>query len=455
MARDLDYAGKRVAVIGSGATAMTLVPAMTDRAEHVTMVQRTPTWVVSAPSQDPIANALRKVLPNGLAFELTRQKNRRFGEYVYRQTRTNPDRVRRRLLSELAKHLPQEQIDAHFTPSYNPWDQRVCLAADADLFEAISTGKADVVTDTIDRFTETGLQLDSGTHIDADIIVTATGLNLVTIGEMDLDIDGEKIDFSELWTYKGLGYSEIPNLISIFGYINASWTLRADLIVEYGWLLPHAQHRHRHRHPVSARAISTCRRPFIDDFPAGYAAANDADAAQAGRSDPWLQHPIGERGHEAHRQGTRRRRRHGFRLAEHPIEHLGGGVPTDRRRFLVIRRRDGPGVAVVCAVEDSQRDVVQPLGGVEVSLVHLDRLDLVGGNTDQRFSDRVDAEVGVTRVGVVGEERWMPHRTGRKPVRQFLHGLVHVPGAETEPDGRHGSIRPLERISAALRSICT
>ncbi len=288
---DLDYAGKRVAVIGSGATAVTLVPAMTDRAEHVTMVQRTPTWVVSAPSQDPIANALRKVLPNGLAFELTRQKNRRFGEYVYRQTRTNPDRVRRRLLSELAKHLPQEQIDAHFTPSYNPWDQRVCLVPDADLFEAINAGKADVVTDTIERFTETGIQLDSGTHVDADIIVTATGLNLVTIGEMDFDIDGEKIDFSELWTYKGLGYSEIPNLISVFGYINASWTLRADLIVEYGCrLLNHMRNTGTDTATPRLRPsdLDMSRRPFIDGFPAGYMQRMMPMLPKQGDRAPWL-----------------------------------------------------------------------------------------------------------------------------------------------------------------------
>jgi cation diffusion facilitator CzcD-associated flavoprotein CzcO len=231
------------------------------------------------------------VLPNGLAFELTRQKNRRFGEYVYRQTRTNPDRIRRRLLSELAKHLPKDQIDAHFTPSYNPWDQRVCLVPDADLFEAIKAGKADVVTDTIERFTETGIQLDSGTHVDADIIVTATGLNLVTIGEMDLDIDGEKIDFSELWTYKGLGYSEIPNLISVFGYINASWTLRADLIVEYGCrLLNHMRNTGTDTATPRLRPsdLDMPRRPFIDDFPAGYMQRMMPMLPKQGNRAPWL-----------------------------------------------------------------------------------------------------------------------------------------------------------------------
>ena len=337
-------------------------------------MQRTPTWVVSAPSQDPIANALRKVLPNGLAFELTRQKNRRFGEYVYRQTRTNPDRVRRRLLSELAKHLPQDQIDAHFTPTYDPWDQRLCLVPDADLFDALNRGDASVVTDAIAKFTETGIQLDSGEHLDADIIVTATGLNLVTIGEMDFDIDGDPVDFAQRWTYKGLAYSDIPNLISVFGYINASWTLRADLIVEYGCrLLNHMRNTGTDTATPRLRPsdLDMPRRPFIDDFPAGYMQRMMPMLPKQG-DRALAQHPVGERGHEAHRQGNRRRRRHGLRLAEHLIEHLGGGVPTDRRRFLVVRRRDRPGVAVVRAVEDSQRDVVQPLDGVEVALVHLD-----------------------------------------------------------------------------------
>ena len=288
---NFDYADKRVVVIGSGATAVTLVPAMTDKAAHVTMLQRTPTWVVSAPSQDPIANGLRKVLPDSLAYTITREKNRRFTEMIYNRTRTKPEKVREKLLKELGKHLPQDQIDAHFTPTYNPWDQRLCLVPDADLFEAIKADKATVVTDTIERFTETGIQLDSGDHLDADVIVTATGLNLVTIGDMDFDIDGEKLDFSETWTYKGVAYSGIPNLISVFGYINASWTLRADLLVEYGCrLLNHLRDTGTSTATPRLRPSDATmpRRPFIADFPAGYMQRMMPMLPKQGDREPWV-----------------------------------------------------------------------------------------------------------------------------------------------------------------------
>ena len=288
---DLDYTDKRVVVIGSGATAVTLVPAMADDAAHVTMLQRTPTWVVSAPSQDPVANGLRKVLPDSLAYTLTREKNRRFTEMIYNRTRTKPEKVREKLLKELGKHLPQDQIDAHFTPTYNPWDQRLCLVPDADLFEALKADKATVVTDTLERFTETGIQLDSGDHLDADIIITATGLNLVTIGDMDFDLDGEKLDFSETWTYKGVAYSGIPNLISVFGYINASWTLRADLLVEYGCrLLNHMRDTGTATATPRLRPsdATMARRPFIDDFPAGYMQRMMPMLPKQGDREPWV-----------------------------------------------------------------------------------------------------------------------------------------------------------------------
>ncbi len=288
---DLDYADKRVVVIGSGATAVTLVPAMADTAAHVTMLQRTPTWVVSAPSEDPLANRLRKILPAKVAYKLNREKKSRFTEMVYNRTRTHPEKVREKLLDELGKHLPQAEIDAHFTPSYNPWDQRLCLVPDADLFEALNAGSASVVTDTIERFTETGIQLDSGAHLDADIIVTATGLNLVTIGEMDIDIDGEKVDFSETWTYKGLAYSGLPNLISVFGYINASWTLRADLVVAYGCrLLNHMRDTGTTTATPRLRPSDADmpRRPWIDDFPAGYMQRMMPMLPKQGDRAPWL-----------------------------------------------------------------------------------------------------------------------------------------------------------------------
>lgn len=231
---DLDYAGKRVIVIGSGATAMTLVPAMAAEASHVTILQRSPTYVVSRPDVDLIANTLRKFLPDSLAYRLTRWKNISRQQLVYKKTRTEPDKIRQLLLGMVRQELgPDYDVAKHFTPTYNPWDQRLCLVPNSDLFNAINAGKASVVTDQISTFTETGIALESGEHLEADLIVSATGLRLVTLGEMEFYVDGQPVDFSKTWTYKGFAYSNIPNLASSFGYINASWTLRADLICEY------------------------------------------------------------------------------------------------------------------------------------------------------------------------------------------------------------------------------
>jgi monooxygenase len=231
---DLDYAGKRVVVIGSGATAMTIVPAMAPDVEHVTMLQRSPTYVVARPDVDAIANTLRKLLPDSIAYKVTRKKNVTLQQLMYKKTRDDPEKVKELLLGEVRTALgPDYDVEAHFTPSYNPWDQRLCLIPNSDLFDAINSGKASVVTDTIRTFTETGIELDSGATLDADIIVTATGLRLVTLGEAELVVDGRPVDFSKTWTYKGFAYSDVPNLATSFGYINASWTLRADLICEY------------------------------------------------------------------------------------------------------------------------------------------------------------------------------------------------------------------------------
>jgi len=231
---DLDHSGKRVIVIGSGATAMTLVPAMAEEASHVTILQRSPTYVVSRPDVDRIANNLRRYLPAAIAYRLTRWKNISRQQLVYKKTRTDPDKVRQLLLSMVRQELgPDYDVDKHFTPTYNPWDQRLCLVPNGDLFNAINSGKASVVTDQISTFTETGITLVSGEHLQADLIVSATGLNLVTLGEMEFYVDGQLVDFSRTWTYKGFAYSDIPNLASSFGYINASWTLRADLTCEY------------------------------------------------------------------------------------------------------------------------------------------------------------------------------------------------------------------------------
>mgnify|MGYP005989706181 CR=1 FL=1 len=289
---DLDYVGKRIVVIGSGATAVTLVPAMADSgAGHVTMLQRSPTWMVAAPAKDPIANLLRKVLPADRAYRLTRAKNVNLTDKVYKRSRTHPEKVAKALRKRLRKHFTEDQIDEFFTPQYDPWDQRLCLVPDADLFNAMKTGKAEIVNGTIDSFTESGIQLSSGEHLDADIIVTATGRNLVTIGEMDFDVDGEIVDFSQRWSYKGFSYSDMPNLLSTFGYINASWTLRADLVSAYACrILNHmAESGTTTATPVLRPSdVDMPRRPWVDDFSAGYMARMMPLLPKQGDREPWI-----------------------------------------------------------------------------------------------------------------------------------------------------------------------
>jgi len=232
--KDLDYSGKRVVVIGSGATAVTLVPEMAKQAAHVTMLQRSPTYVVSRPGSDAIANALRAVLPKQMAYDVIRWKNVTLGMWFYAQTRKYPGKVKTALLGRVAKLLPEGyDMERHFTPSYNPWDQRLCLVPDGDLFAAISSGRAEVVTDTIDRFEAGGIRLASGTLVEADIVVAATGLKLEALGGLSIRVDGEPRRVADTLAYKGMMFSGLPNLAVSFGYINASWTLRSDLIAGY------------------------------------------------------------------------------------------------------------------------------------------------------------------------------------------------------------------------------
>ena len=289
---DLDHTGKRVVVIGSGATAMTLVPALADGAAHVTMLQRSPTYVVSRPDTDRVANALRAVLPEKTAYHLTRTKNVALQQWIYQQTRTQPDKVRTRLLDMVRNELgPDYDVDTHFTPRYDPWDQRLCLVPNGDLFAAIRSGRASVVTDEIVRFTEQGIELASGEVLEADIIVTATGLQLVTLGEMDFVVDGEPVDFARTWTYKGFAYSDVPNLASSFGYINASWTLRADLTCEYVCrLLNHMAETGTVQCTPRLRASdrSMPERPWIDGFSAGYMQRVMHRFPRQGDREPWL-----------------------------------------------------------------------------------------------------------------------------------------------------------------------
>jgi len=289
---DFDDRGKQVVVIGSGATAMTLVPAMAKTAGHVTMLQRSPTYVVAAPDTDAIANALRKVLPESLAYRITRLKNTALQQFLYKRARANPAKAKAQLLKMVRKQLgPDYDVDKHFTPSYNPWDERLCLVPNGDLFEAITSGTASVVTDTIDTFTETGIRLTSGEELPADIIVTATGLQMVTLGEMAVVVDGEPVDFANTFTYKGFAYSGVPNLASSFGYINASWTLRADLICEYVCrLLNHMRETGTTactpRLRPSDRTMTT--QPWIVGFSPGYMQRSMDQFPKQGDREPWM-----------------------------------------------------------------------------------------------------------------------------------------------------------------------
>ena len=289
---DLDYTGKKVVVIGSGATAMTIVPAMADTAEHITMLQRSPTYVVSRPDQDAIANRLRKVLPSGLAYDITRLKNTTLQQVMYKRMRSRPEQSKEQLLKMVRSEMGDDyDVDTHFTPSYYPWDQRLCLIPNSDLFNAIKSGKASVVTDTIDTFTTTGVKLASGDELDADIVITATGLQMVTLGEMDIVVDGEPVDFSKTWTYKGFAYSDVPNLASSFGYINASWTLRADLICEYVCrLLNHMAETGTVQCTPRLRASDADmpERDWIENFSSGYMQRVMHMLPKQGDREPWI-----------------------------------------------------------------------------------------------------------------------------------------------------------------------
>ena len=289
---DLDYAGKRVVVIGSGATAVTIVPSMADKAAHVTMLQRSPTYMVSRPDHDVLANRMRKVLPPKMAYNLTRFKNTWRQQLVYNKTRTDPNKVKQLLLGGIKMELGAEyDIAKHFTPNYNPWDQRLCLVPNGDFFKSMREGKASVVTDHIASFTETGIQLASGEHLDADIIVTATGLELVTLGEMDFFVDGNQVDFAKTWTYKGFAYSDIPNMASTFGYINASWTLRSDLTAEYVCrLLNHMRKKGVVQCTPRLREQdhNMKERPWIDGFSSGYMQRMMHRMPRQGDHEPWI-----------------------------------------------------------------------------------------------------------------------------------------------------------------------
>lgn len=288
----LDYRGKRVVVIGSGATAVTLVPSMARDAAHVTMLQRSPSYVVSRPSSDAVARVLQRVLPAGWAYAVVRWKNILLHRWLYRRARRYPAAARKRLIGWVRDALgPDYDVDTHFAPAYDPWDQRVCAVPDGDMFKAIREGRASVVTGRIERFTETGILLESGKELAADLIVTATGFNLVTPGEMQFEVDGVPLDFSTAWTYRGMMFSDVPNLVYTMGYVNASWTLRVDLTSEFLCrLLNHMDATGTRRVTPRLREADhgMVPRPWLESFTPGYVQRYVDRLPRQGDREPWI-----------------------------------------------------------------------------------------------------------------------------------------------------------------------
>jgi cation diffusion facilitator CzcD-associated flavoprotein CzcO len=286
---DLDYAGKRVVVIGSGATAVTLVPAMAKTAAHVTMLQRSPTYIVSLPEQDVVAGMLQRMLPFRVASSIARWKNIAFMTYVYRLARRRPELAKKNILKRVTDELGKDyDVARHFTPAYNPWEQRLCLVPDGDLFAAIREGRASVVTDQIDTFTETGIQLKSGSELKADIIVTATGLVLEILGGVEVCVDGKQVDFSKTLSYKGVMFSDVPNLASVFGYINASWTLKADLISSYVARLIAYMNKKGYAQVTPRIGDGDMKPvPFVEHFSSGYIQRSLEKLPKQGTNTPW------------------------------------------------------------------------------------------------------------------------------------------------------------------------
>jgi monooxygenase len=285
---DLDYADKRVVVIGSGATAMTLVPALAKDAAKVTMLQRSPTYVVSMPGEDGIAIRLRRFLPDRLVYPIVRWKNVLLQGVSYRLSRKRPELMKRLLRKGVMKALPPGyDVDTHFKPRYNPWDQRLCLVPDADLFQALGDGSAEIVTDRVKTFTEGGIELESGSELEADIVITATGLNLLFLGGVRITIDGEEPDVSRALTYKGMMLNDIPNFAYTLGYTNASWTLKADLTSEYICRL--LNHMDAAGYRVCMPKVtdpSVTEEPLLD-FNSGYVLRSLDHLPKQGSKEPW------------------------------------------------------------------------------------------------------------------------------------------------------------------------
>jgi cation diffusion facilitator CzcD-associated flavoprotein CzcO len=286
---DFDATGKRIVVIGSGATAVTLVPNLAGAAAHVTMLQRTPSYVMSLPGRDPLAQFLRSKLPVRLAYPIVRWKNVLVSTAFYQFSRRWPDAARKVLRRMTRKQVPDVDVDTHFNPPYDPWDQRLCLVPDGDLFRTLRRGQATIATGRIETFTRTGVQLESGEHLDADVIVTATGLNLLAMGGMTLSVDGAPVELSETVSYKGMMLSGVPNFSMVIGYTNASWTLKADLVNRYVCRLIGFLDARGYASATPVAPPEGADQPFLD-LASGYVQRSLADLPRQGRRRPWKLH---------------------------------------------------------------------------------------------------------------------------------------------------------------------
>jgi cation diffusion facilitator CzcD-associated flavoprotein CzcO len=284
---DIAYEGKRVVVIGSGATAVTLVPELAKKAAHVVMLQRSPTYIVSLPAVDPIASWLTRKLGDERAYDVTRWKNVILSMAMYNLSKKFPGRMKKLFISGVKKSLGSEyDIETHFTPSYDPWDQRLCLVPDGDLFDAIKAGTAEVVTDHIESFTDHGIRLQSGRELEADLVVTATGLRVSLLGKMGVNVDGEKIDVAKTLTYKGTMFSDVPNLFVALGYTNASWTLKCDLTCEWVCRIMNTMDKRGQKVVVARKRGEVDETPIIN-FSSGYIQRAKDALPKQGPKAPW------------------------------------------------------------------------------------------------------------------------------------------------------------------------
>lgn len=286
---NLDYKNKKIVVIGSGATAITIVPAMVKGgAAHVTMLQRSPTYIASIPALDVLYTKLSKVVPTKYAYMLTRAKNIGMQRLVYVLAQKYPKLLKHFLLKDIQKNLEGKVDIKHFTPTYNPWEQRLCVVPDGDLFEVLKTDKADIETDEIDQLTVNGIQIKSGKHLDADIIVVATGLNIQVLGGIQASTDGRMIDTSETMLYQGVMVSDVPNMFMMIGYINASWTLKVDIASEYLCRLFNYMSENHYKSVVAAKQPDAITgETIMGKMSSGYISRAFSVLPKQGKFAPW------------------------------------------------------------------------------------------------------------------------------------------------------------------------